>query len=268
MHVIKESGKKEKLNLKKLKYTILNAGASENLANKAIRNVKNKAYPGITTREILQLVLEMLKEEPGIAQRYNLKRAIMMLGPTGFPFEKFVAKMLEEYGYETRTDVNVKGKCVTQEVDVLAKKGKKKYMVECKYHNTPGKKSDLKVVMYTYARFLDLKHRKFSQPWLVTNTKCTSEAIKYAKGMNLKIISWRYPRKESLERMLVDKNLYPITTLTIPTLKVKHKLVNANLMLAGDLLKHHALYLRVKTRIPKRVLKKLREEAKHILKVW
>lgn len=267
MYVIKESGKKEKLNLKKLKRTILEAKASEKLANKAVRNVKNKAYPGITTREILQLVLEILKKEPGIAQRYNLKRAIMILGPTGFPFEKFISKMLKEYGYKTRIDVFMRGKCVTQEVDVLAKKGNKKYMVECKYHNTPGKKSDLKVVMYTYARFLDLKHKKFSQPWLVTNTKCTSEAIRYAKGMNLKIISWRYPRKESLEKMLIEKNLYPITTLMIPTLKVKQKLVNANIMLVRDLLKHRLPYLWLKTRIPKRVLKKLREEAKQILKV-
>lgn len=267
MYVIKESGKKEKLNLKKLKSTILEAGASERLANKATRNVKNKAYPGITTREILHLVLDVLKEEPGVAQRYNLKRAIMILGPTGFPFEKFIAKMLKEYGYKTRIDVMMRGKCVTQEVDVLAEKGKKKYMVECKYHNAPGKKSDLKVVMYTYARFLDLKHKKFSQPWLVTNTKCTSEAIKYAQGMNLKVISWRYPRKEGLEKMLIEKNLYPITTLMIPTLKVKYKLVNASIMLVRDLLKHKLSYLWLKTRIPKKILKKLREEAKQILQV-
>lgn len=265
MYVIKESGQKEKLNIKKLKYTILNAGASQSLANKAIREVKNKTFPGITTREILRIVIETLKEEPGIAQRYNLKRAIMMLGPTGFPFEKFVARLLKEYGYKTRIDVMVKGKCVRQEVDVLIKKGKKKYMAECKYHNTPGKKSDLKVVMYTYARFLDIKHKNFSQPWLVTNTNCTSEAKKYARCMKLKIISWRYPKKECLERMLVEKNLYPITTLASPTQKIRQRLVKANIMLLRDLLKHNMTYLRIRTRLNKKVLKRLREEAKQIL---
>jgi len=189
----------------------------------------------------------------------------MILGPTGFPFEKFIARMLKEYGYKTRKNVHARGKCVTQEIDVTAKKGKKKYMIECKYHNTPGKRSDLKVVMYTYARFLDVKRKKFNQPWLVTNTNCTSEAIKYAKCMNLKIIGWRYPRKDCLEKILVQKNLYPITVLTIPTLKVKRKLVGANLMLVRDLLKHKIPYLRLKTRIPKKILKKLRTEAKQII---
>ena len=265
MYVIKESGEKEKLNFKKLKLTILNAGASEWLANKAIREIKKKSYIGITTGEILHAVLDVLKETPGIAQRYNLKRAIMILGPSGFPFERFVARMLKEYGYKTRTDVMMRGKCVTQEVDVLAKKGKKKYMVECKYHNTPGKKSDLKVVMYTYARFLDLKHKKFSQPWLVTNTNCTSEAKRYAKCVGLKIISWKYPKKDCLERMLVEKNLYPITTLMIPTRKVKEILIRANIVLVRDMLKHGMPYLRSRTKLPKKILEPLRAEAKQVL---
>lgn len=264
MYVVKESGQKEKLNLRKIRETILSAGASQGLADKTIREVRNKAYHGITTREILQIVLKMLKEEPGVSQRYNLKRAIMVLGPTGFPFERFVARLLREYGYKTRTGAHVKGRCVMQEIDIIAKKNKKKYMVECKYHNMPGKKSDLKVVMYTYARFLDVKHRNFCQPWLVTNTRCTSEAEKYAKGMNIKIISWRN-KKECLERMLVQKNLYPITVLASLTLMVKQSLVRANIMLVKDLLSHNMAYLRLRTRLPKGVLKNLREEARHVI---
>ena len=48
----------------------------------------------------------------------------MLLGPTGFNFERFVARILNEYGYRTRTDVLVKGRFATQEVDVIAVKGK------------------------------------------------------------------------------------------------------------------------------------------------
>ncbi|MBL7100362.1 MAG: restriction endonuclease [Nanoarchaeota archaeon] len=265
MYVTKASGEKEKLNLKKLKKTILSAGASERLANRTIKEVRNKVYSGMKTKEILSIVLKMLKNEPGVAQRYSLKRAIMMLGPTGFPFEKFVARVLKEYDYETRTNVIVKGKCVRQEIDVVAKKGKKKYMIECKYRNAPGKKSDLKVAMYTYARFLDVKHKKFSQPWLVTNTKCTTEAIKYAKGMKLKIISWNYPKDKALENILVRKNLYPITTIGSLNFDMKRTLIKANIVLVRDLLKHKLHYLMSKTKLSKKILERLRKEAKQII---
>jgi len=265
MYVIKESGEKEKLNLKKLKQSILSAGASESLANKTIRELKKKAYPGINTKQILKIVLNLLKAEPGVAQRYNLKRAIMILGPTGFLFEKFIARVLKEYGYKTKTNVIVRGVCVKQEVDVLAIKGNKKYMIECKYHNAPGKKSELKVVMYTYARFLDIRHKHFDEPWLITNTKCTTEAIKYSRCMNLKIIGWDYPKKDSLELLLERKNIYPITTLLSLTPHSRQKLVKANIMLVNDLVKFRVHYLRLKTRLSKKTLLNLREEARHII---
>lgn len=267
MYVIKESGEREKLDLKKLRISILQAGASKSLAEKTIREVRSKVYPSITTREIYHLVMHLLREEKGVAQRYSLKMAIMVLGPTGFPFEKFVARLLQEYGYSTKTDVYVQGKCVVQEIDVLAEKDGKKYMVECKYHNAPGTRSDLRVVMYTYARFLDVQHQGFVQPWLVTNTKCSFEAEKYAKCVNMKVISWNYPGEESLERLLTQKNLYPITTLESLTMDIKQKLVNANIMLVRDLLKANMSFLRIKTMLPKRILINLKEEARHVLEV-
>lgn len=265
MFVVKETGQRQRLDIRKLKRSILQAGASHSLADRTIKEIKNRAYISITTREIYHIVREMLKAEPGVSQRYSLKRAIMILGPTGFPFEKFVARLLREYGYKTRVGVHVRGRCVTQEVDVEARKGGKKFMVECKYHNMPGKRSDLKVAMYTFARFLDIKNKGFSKPWLVTNTKCTLEAEKYAKGMNLRIISWNYPKKECLERMLIQRHLYPITTLESLTLKIKHKLVAANIMLVKDLLNRKLSYLKLRTRLPKKVLESLRVEARQVL---
>ncbi len=265
MYVIKESGEKEKLDLKKLKLSLYSAGASKNLVNKTIREVKRKAYPGVTTREILHTVLQCLKEEAGVSQRYNLKRAVMLLGPSGFPFEKFVARILREYQYKTKTNVLVRGKCVMQEIDVQAVKNKQKFMIECKYHNTPGKKSDLKVVMYTYARFLDVQHKGFDQGWLVTNTKCTTEAEKYAACSGLRVISWKYPKEFCLEKMLEQRKLYPITTLFSVNFQYKEKLIKSNVILLRDLLDQRLTFLRMKTRLPKKVLKILREEAREVL---
>ncbi|MBM3199709.1 ATPase [Candidatus Woesearchaeota archaeon] len=265
MYVIKESGEKEKLKLGRLKETIRYSGASESLANKAVRMIKDMAYPGITTREILHMVMEVLREEPGVAQRYSLKRAIMLLGPTGFPFEKFIAKVLREYGYDARTGVFVRGKCVMQEVDVMALKEGKRFMIECKYHNIPGKKTDLKVVMYTYARFLDVQHSGFDQPWLITNTKCTSEAETYSRCMGIKIIGWNYPYGEGLEKMLMERNLYPITTLESINPAIKQRLLRTNVVLVGDLLRKNFLYLKIRTGLHRKLLEKLREEAKYVL---
>jgi len=267
MYVTKESGQKEKLNFYKIKTSILFAGGSESLANKAVREVREKAYPGIRTRDILHIVLGVLREEPGVAQRYSLKRAIMILGPTGFPFERFVARLLREYGYKTRIDMFIPGKCVVQEVDVLAVKDGKKYMVECKYHNSPGNRTDLKVVMYTHARFLDIQHKGFTQAWLITNTRCTSEAEIYARCNGIRIISWNYPPNEGLEKMLMQKNLYPITSLESLTLKIRERLVMANLMMVSDILTNSMFYLKMKTRLPKKILEDLREEARQVLQL-
>ena len=44
----------------------------------------------------------------------------MAFGPTGFPFEKLTAEILESMGYSTRTGVIVPGHCVKHEIDVIA----------------------------------------------------------------------------------------------------------------------------------------------------
>jgi len=51
------------------------------------------------------------------------------------------------------------------------------------------------------------------QGWLVTNTRCTSDAIQYAECVGLRIMSWRYPATGSLEKMIEEKRLYPATIL-------------------------------------------------------
>jgi hypothetical protein len=105
----------------------------------------------------------------------------MSLGPSGFPFEIYFAKILENYNYKTKVDNIIPGKIILHEVDIIAEKNKKKYMIECKYHNEIGVHTKLHVAMYTYARFLDVK--KYDIPWLVTNTKCVDVALDYAKGV-------------------------------------------------------------------------------------
>ena len=49
----------------------------------------------------------------------------MKLGPTGYPFEDFIAKLLQADGYETKVRQILKGECITHEIDVIAEKNNK-----------------------------------------------------------------------------------------------------------------------------------------------
>ena len=264
MYVIKASGKKEEFNPEKILRTLLRAGASKNLANDIVSQVKAKIHNLITTREILDMALALLKNKrPEVGARYDLKRAIMTLGPTGFPFEQFFAEILKHYGYKTKVGQTVQGKITDHEVDVVAEKNSKRYMIENKYHNSLGIYTNIRVALYVYARFLDLKE-KFDQPWLSTNTKVSTKAITYAKGVGMKITSWEYPKKESLQELIEKKKLYPITILKSVNNDIKTKLSKANIILALNLIDYDLNNLKKKTRIPENILKQIIGEAKKI----
>ena len=266
MQVIKASGKKEEFKPKKVLGTLLRAGASKKLANEVLEEVEKKVKEGTTTKEILENTLRLLKnKKPEVGAIYDLKRAIMGLGPTGFPFEKFFAEVLKNYGYEVQLNRNLKGKFITHEIDIIAKKDFT-YMVENKYHGSVGLYTNSKVALYTYARFLDLKD-KFDYPWLVTNTRLSPKAVKYAKGVNMKVTSWQYPKNENLRNLIEKKKLYPITILKSVDDSVKVKLFNSKIMLVLDLLNYNLEELIKKTKISENISKKILDEARRIYDV-
>lgn len=265
MQVIKQSGEIQKFSPKKIYFSIIEAGGSKTLANDAVSEVRKNYHKNLTTAEILNLILTLLKKEPGVSERYDLKRAIMSLGPSGFPFEAFFANLLKHYGYSVRNNLKLKGKIIYQEVDIIAEKGKK-FMIECKYHNEPGIWTRLHPAMYTYARFLDLKNYNFDQPWLVTNTQCSRDAINYAGGVNLKITSWKYPKNESLQKLIENKKLYPITILKALPDGIKEKLYSSRILIATDLLNYSLKELKQKIHLPENEIEKILEKVREISK--
>jgi len=266
MYVIKASGERAEFNPKKILGTLKRAGASNKLANDIVSKVKSKIHDGSTTRQILDIALGLLKnKDPIVEARYDLKMAVMNLGPTGFPFEQFFAEVLKHHGYEVQVGKTLKGKLIPHEIDVIAKKGQK-YMVECKYHNAPGIYTNIKVALYVYARFLDLKSQ-FNHSWLATNTKFSSRVITYARGVGMKITSWQYPKDGCLRGLIESKKLYPITILKSVNEQTKAKLYRANILLAIDLAKYDMRQLKQKTLLPENILIKVLEEAKGICDV-
>ena len=140
-------------------------------------------------------------------------------------------------------------------------------MIECKYHNRTGKYTGLKEAMYTYARFLDIKKKKFDYSWLATNTHCSGNAIRYSNGVGQKITSWKYPKGESLKELIEKKGLYPITIIKYVSPDVKHKLYSARIMLAKDLKNYTKKELVRKTGISEKRLKMIVSEAEGIYSV-
>ncbi|MBU3957474.1 MAG: restriction endonuclease [Nanoarchaeota archaeon] len=283
MLVTKASGEREKFNPEKLKQTCLRAGAPEQLAEKVVVEVEKKIFEGISTKQILKIALGILdREMPHVAAKYDLKGAIMRLGPAGFEFENLIGELLREYGYQTSVHNILKGYCVGHEVDVIAEKmvdGKKETgMIECKYHNASGIFSGVKDVLYTYARFEDLQRGakfsgiKFTRCWLASNTKFSSDVIKYANCMKITLIGWKYPEKiderdknavPSLKRMLDEKRLYPITALRTIDRDSQEKLAAAGLMFCKDLVRNKMKELE-RTGISRRKLKEMIAEAETV----
>ncbi len=269
MYVIKNSGEKEPLNLNKVARACKRAGADNKTCDQITKLVKSKAYNGITTKEIYQIVFQELKKiNTPCAAKYSLKQAIMSLGPSGFPFEKYLSELFQNYGYKTSTNNFVKGKCITHEIDVIIEKQNKKYMLEAKYHNEPGTVTGLHPAMYTYARFLDIKPgyqtKPFDGAYLITNTRCSPDAIGFAECYNLKIISWDYPKGESLRELIEKQKLYPITILQSIGRFEKEELSKAGILLIKDIAQTTPEKLYKLTKLDKKYLLSLIERAKQI----
>lgn len=246
----KFSGETEEFSPEKVREAVRRSGANQKTTDEIVKEVEGKLYDGITTKEIYGLAFKLLeKKEPITATKFGLKNALMRLGPSGFPFEKYVAAILREHGYKVELNQKIRGFCVEHEIDLVVEDSHGKSIVECKYHNSPGFYTGLKPALYTYARFQDLNDagHKFYGVWLVTNTKSSSEARKYARCKNMKIIGWNHPSKGSLQELIEEKRLYPITILRSVDKKAKDRFAGAGLMLAKDLLKHERKGLSTKT---------------------
>ncbi|MCL5435451.1 MAG: restriction endonuclease [Patescibacteria group bacterium] len=238
VNVIKATGEKEPFSEDKLKISIQRAGISKDLESQVIEHVRSKLYENIQTSEIYRHIMEFLEKAPLYEKaKYSLKQAIMDLGPTGYPFEDFVAEILKKEGFTTKTRSLLSGACVNHEIDVIAQKQNERVMVEAKFHNEAGTRTEVHVALYTKARFDDVKNKyNLSQAWIVTNTKVTSDALAYALCANVKIISWSYPEKEGLRDLIEKFNLHPMTVLTTLSNNQKQQLLENHVVLCREIL--------------------------------
>lgn len=245
--VLKSDGTKEPFDSEKLKSSLVRAGASGIVANDVALQIDEWLMKPATTSAIYKRAFSILRKysrEPGLAIRYSLRRSIAEFGPTGFPFEQFIAAILRKKGYEVETGRMVQGKCVEHEVDVVAWKDDELILGEVKFHSELSAKSDLKVALYIDARFEDLKNAEvetkdgkklMTDGLLITNTKFTEKAIQYGSCAGVDLIGWNYPSKGNLHDIILETGIHPITCLPSLTMTEKKILLGNKIVSCVDL---------------------------------
>lgn len=244
--IIKSSGETAKFSVDKLQNSLKASGANDALVKEIVAQVMDELYMGISTREIYNRAFSMLKKRKSVyASKYKLKKAIYELGPTGFPFERFISGVLNYSGYTTQVGTILQGACVAHEIDVMATKNGILNIIECKFHGDEGRKCNVKIPLYIHSRFNDVvqhmesskkDHDQTTLGWVVTNTRFTADALAYGKCAKLFLLSWDYPHRDGLRDRIDRLGLYPITVSTLLTNREKQFLLSRDIVLCRQLL--------------------------------
>jgi hypothetical protein len=229
--VIKSDGSKEPFDARKLRDSLISARSSLDVADEIVASITATIKPNDTTARIYQAAHKLLaKRERPVASRYGMRRSLLELGPTGFPFERFVGELYRADGYSVMVGEMMYGACVSHEVDVVAWNDADVIALEAKFHNDLAFKTDTKVVLYVKARVDDLqthshkiagKSRMVTRGAIATNTKFTDTAETYAACVGIELLSWETPRGDNLYDRMGRHGIFPVSSLT--TLKPHEK---------------------------------------------
>lgn len=239
IEIRKADGSREPFAPDKLLRSLRRAGASEADAQRVLERVVEDLQPGTTTKRLYRTAFaELRRRTPDpIAARYGLARAIVELGPSGYPFERFVAAVLCAEGHDVRVGVQLDGRFVSHEIDVEATDANgRTQLCECKFRNSEDGKVDVRTALYVYARSDDLRVRDYDHFWLVTNGRFTRDAWNYGTGMGLRLVSWLDPAGEGLKDRIERAGVHPVTCLTHLRKKDKRALLRRDVVLCRELL--------------------------------
>lgn len=244
--IVKSSGNIEPFSPMKLTSSLRRSGLSPGSSRAITDEVLKNIIPGTTTKDIYRKAFKLVRLESNTAAaHYSLKRAILELGPTGYEFERFVAKYFQTLGYKTEVGVVVPGEFVNHEVDIIATKPNECLYVECKFHNHVGRANDIKIALYVKARWDDLRNgptgKKITGFCVASNTIFTKDAIQYASGTGLQLLGVNAPAEYSFLQTISEFKLYPITTLRRLKKYMINQLLDKDIILCRELLNEKPL---------------------------
>lgn len=277
IYIVKSNGDKELFSEKKLYNSVKRVAIFDDETSKIFESVKKEIYPGIKTSEIFKKIKTLLRKNyKSGAMKFNIKEGMRKLGPTGFPFEKFIAEVFRKLGYQVKINQHIPGACIKDyEIDLIAKKENFIYLGECKYRNLAGDKVHQNDALANHARFQDILHgdyfkKEISDNYkmktiLITNTKFTNNAYDYSTCVGVDLLGWNTPMGNGLENLIAKHHLYPVTLL--PSLKgyLKDILVSQEIMLVSDVIKIKPEIFSKKFNVPISSILLLIKEAESLL---
>lgn len=275
LQVRKFSGDLVPFEADKLLKSLLKSGASPREAQFIFDQVIKSVDEGTSTKLIYKIAHRELKKMSGAhATRYNIKQGLLALGPTGYVFEQFIARLFAQMGFKVQTNIIVKGACVSHEIDVFLEKDAHQGFIECKFSNRDNAKVDVKVPLYVKARWDDVRQctladnntvkMAYSSCWLVSNQRFSADAKNYAACIGMQWLGWDKDAANSLA-FYVDKfKTYPITSLTTLTQAEKMKAIEARIICVQDVVSNWVIFDKMK--LSKSRLRKLEDEIHALLK--
>ncbi len=244
--ITKANGERELFHPEKLYGSLVNSGARADIAERITGEIASELTEGDRTTDIYKKAFRQLRKlERPAAARYSVKRALLELGPSGYPFEDFLGELYRRRGYTTSNRRIIPGRCVEHELDLLASRDDVRLAAEAKFHNNSGIKSDIKVALYVQARFDDIKagaayqsDHDFTDRMLITNTKFTEQAVIFAECVGLTLLSWDYPKEDNLRQLIEKTGVHPLPCLTTLSRAHKQYLMERGVVLCRQLHEH------------------------------
>jgi Holliday junction resolvase-like predicted endonuclease len=267
--IVKANGGTELFSPEKLYRSLVQSGASEEDADTVTSHVRDSLSGTESTQDIYARAFMQLRTMARpVAARYSVKRALLELGPSGYPFEDFLAQLYRARGYETHTRSIHSGACTTHEIDLVAQTEREYILAEVKFHNSAGTKSDTKVALYVQARFDDIRKlnrervEEIQRYMLITNTKCTTQAREYAQCVGLELLTWEYPEHANLRILIEQAGVHPISCLTTLSRTQKLQLMQKGVVLCKQL--HDDPSLLEQFSIPPRGISAIQQEIQEL----
>ena len=244
--IVKASGDTEPFDVSKLKNSLNRAGAPADIIDEIASNIQDWMFEGMSTRKIYTHAYRLLHKKNRVsALRYKLKKALLEMGPSGYPFEHFIGELFKKEGYQAEVGQVIDGFCITHEMDVIATNKQKQMLLECKYHKDQGKHVSIQVPLYVRSRVDDIIRRREKMKeyagfvffgGVVTNTRFSPDSISYAKCSGLDLLGWDYPLNNGLKDRIERAKIFPVTILNNLTRNEKQLLLNKGVVTCTQLL--------------------------------
>jgi len=246
IRIQKASGELESFDPQKLMTSLKNSGAQEDAIDEIVKDITEWVYDGVSTRKLYSRAYSLLNRiSKSGAMLYRLKKAIIDLGPSGYPFEHFIGEIFRRRGYEVEVGKILQGASITHEMDVLAFRDDVQVLAECKFSVNQGNSVSIQVPLYVNSRVQDIvekwredeRYRDIRfEVWIVTNSRFSPDSIQYSKSKGICLMGWDYPGEDALKRVIERERIFPITILSKLNKAEKRALIDASVVTCAQLL--------------------------------